>query len=108
MRRLRLVRPCPTPDVVRGEHCDTCDKRVHDLTRSSDPAADVARLGGAVCARVLVAAVALTGCSGAFDEVGHDGTTTPTITITITPDAGSDAQAPDEPSYFLGEMSSTD
>jgi hypothetical protein len=102
--KLRIVRPCPTPEIVRGEDCDRCGKRVHDLTRSADPAGDVARLGGSACVRVLAAAIALGGCSGATDAV--EPAAAP-VTITIQPDAGSDAPVVDDPSmYYLGDVSS--
>jgi hypothetical protein len=81
MRRLRLLLPCPVPSAVKGEHCDVCNTRVHDLTKSPDPAADVARLstGARICARVLVTAIALEGCSGAMDPFNGPTSTTPVV-----------------------------
>jgi hypothetical protein len=101
MRHLRVVRPCPTPEVVRGEHCDRCDTRVHDLTRSSDPAADVARFGGRACVRVLATALVLGGCSGSVEV--QPPTTLVVPAATAQPDAGADATASPDDSVFLGE-----
>lgn len=105
MPKLVLVKPCPDPSRVRGAHCDVCDMHVHDLTRSFDPASDVARIGAGakMCARVLATAVVLGGCSGAVDGSAMPIVLTPTVST--TPDAGTDAIVPpDDPSTFVGEM----
>lgn len=99
--RLRVLRPCPTPEVVRGEHCAECNQPVHDLTRSRDPAAEVARLGGRACVRVLAATLVLGGCSGAVDALPIDQTTP---AAAPQPDAGSDG-APAHDDWYLGDVS---
>jgi hypothetical protein len=75
-----------------------CDKHVHDLTHSSDPAGDVVRLGGRVCVRVLATALMLGGCSAAdlSSEVLVP-------TVQPPPDAGSDA-SPEESLPFVGDV----
>ncbi len=92
---------------MRGAHCDICDTRVHDLTRSADPIAEVARIGAGakMCARVLATAVVLGGCSGAVDGSATPIVLTPTVTP-AAPDGGTDAIVPsyDPTSTFVGEM----
>lgn len=103
--RLRVVRPCPTPEVVRGGHCERCNQRVHDLGRSRDPAADLARLGGKACVRVLAATLVLGGCSGAVDALQPADQTTPAAAP--QPDAGTDG-APAHEEWFVGEVMTTE
>jgi hypothetical protein len=95
MRMLRVVRPCPVPESVVGGHCDRCNKSVYDLTRSRDPAGDVAQLGKA-CVRVLATAVVLGGCSAA--DVGMEPPVEPHAAA--QGDAGADVSRTE---VFVGE-----
>ncbi len=76
---------------------------MHDLTRSTDAARDVVRLGkgASICARIVVAAT-LSACSAA-DANSVDFVVPPPVT-TATPDAGTDAIAPAENQPWLGEF----
>ena len=99
--RLKVLRPCPTPALVTTGHCALCDKRVHDLTQVADPVAEASRIGQAsFCAKVLVAALTLEGCSGALD-----GFKEPVSTPVVQQDAGlpDGVVVGDEPAY-LGEL----
>jgi len=97
-RSLVVTRPCPIPARVTGDDCAHCGKRVHDLRRSSDPAADLERLGGRACVRILVSALVLGGCSAADLQAPVQ------ITPTASADAGAEAAAPTPPDdVFVGE-----
>ena len=95
--RLKMVKPCPTPSAVTGEDWALCNQRVHDLRRAPDPVAEAIRIGrgAGFCARVLVTALALEGCSGALDGLGE-----PVATPTAKPDAAAPDSAPADDDTF--------
>lgn len=99
--RLTVVPPCPIPELVTGGDCALCNRRVHDLTQAADPVAEASRigLGASFCAKVLVTALALEGCSASVD-----GFTEPMTTPVAQQDAGLPDGVVVEPPPFVGEV----